>query len=276
MNMPSEQALIERLRAAPSGLPTSDKWTCESIVSVRRWGSSLFSFRTTRNPDFRFVPGQFARIGLQKEDGDIVWRAYSIASAAYAPRLEFFSVTIADGEFTSRLCRLRPGDRLLVDKASYGNLTTDRFTGGSDLWLLASGTGLGPFLSILREPAIWDRYRHLVVAHSVRQVSDLAYRHEIEALEDDLLLVGRRAKLHYLPIVTRETWTAGLDARLTTLLADGRLEAAAGLPLDPERSRLMICGNPELCRDLRGQLKDRGFSVARRLSPGQLAFENYW
>lgn len=279
MNMPREPWLGESLRATPSGLPVSDKWTGESIVSVRRWSAKLFSFRTTRNPAFRFVPGQFARIGLLTEDGKLVWRAYSVASASYERELEFFSVIIDDGEFTRRLCRFRPGDSILVEKASYGSLTLDRFSGGKDLWLLASGTGLAPFLSMLREAAVWENYEHLILAHSVRQAADLAYRHEIAALPNDVLLVGRRARLHYLPVVTREAWSGeppALDARLTTLIADGRLEAAAGRRLDREDSRLMVCGNPEMCRALRDVLKGRGFSVARRLTPGQLAFENYW
>lgn len=271
MNRPCEPGLRALLDPAPTG-----KWSAERVLAVRQWSPNLFSFRTTRYRAFRFVAGQFARLGIAREDGALVWRAYSIASAAYDEHLEFFSVVVPDGEFTSRLARLRPGDRILVDKSAYGYLTADRFGDGDDLWLLASGTGLAPFLAILHDPAVWAQYKRLILVHSARRAAELAYRAEIERLPQAELLAAAPGQLRYLPVVTREACPGVLDARITALIEDGRLEAAAGLRLDPARSRLMICGNPEMARDLRRQLTARGFSLARRDTPGQLAFENYW
>jgi ferredoxin--NADP+ reductase len=261
---------------AGSAAAASTRCTAESILTVRSWAPHLFSLRTSRHRGFRFTPGQFARLGLAREDGSVVWRAYSIASAAYDEHLEFFSVVVPGGEFTGRLAALRCGDRLLVDKTSYGYLTADRLAGGADLWMLSSGTGLAPFLSILRDPAVWAGYENLILVHSVRRTGELAYREEIAALPPAELVDGARARLRYLPVVTRERVADALPARIPQLIEDGRLEAAAGVPLDLERSRIMVCGNPEMTDDLRRLLAGRGFRVSRRASPGHMAFENYW
>lgn len=258
---------------------SNDKWTAEKLLSVRRWTDSLFSLRITRPQGFRFLPGQFARLGLplmEDMQGPAVWRAYSMASANYDEHLEFYSIVVPGGEFTSRLERLGPGDVLLVEKTSFGFLTTNNFVGGRDLWLLASGTGLAPFLSILHDPQVWGSFDNLILVHSVRQGAELAYREEISALNAHPLLAGAHARLHYLPVVTRERVSGALHARMTQLLMDGRLESASGLELSVEQSRLMVCGNPQMAADLRKLLMDRGFRVGRRGIPGQLAFENYW
>jgi ferredoxin--NADP+ reductase len=254
----------------------SERFTAETILTVRTWAPTLFSLRTSRYRGFRFSPGQFARLGVACDDGSIVWRAYSIASATYDEYLEFFSVVIPGGAFTSRLASFRPGDRILVDKSSYGYLTTDRFVGGADLWMLSSGTGLAPFLSILRDPATWDQYENLILVHSARHEPELAYRDEIAAIGRSELFAGCRARLHYVPVVTRECCPDALVARIPQLIEDGRLEARAGVRLDIDRSRIMVCGNPQMTEDLRRQLTARGFRVSRRASPAQLAFENYW
>lgn len=264
------------LEAAGSG----EKWTGERILSIRYWTPTLLSFRTTRYRGFRFTPGHYARLGLDDADGNIVWRPYSLVSATYDDYLEFIAVLVPGGAFSALLEKLRVGDGLQVEKASYGFLSVDRLAPGRDLWLLASGTGLGPFLSILREPQVWQRFERLIVVHSVRHSSDLAYRAEIAALPDDALLADGRAQLTsqltYLPVLTREPGATALSARIPELLADGRLEAAAGRPLSVEGSRLMICGNPEMARDMRRLLSARGFASSRRGAPGQMAFENYW
>lgn len=260
----------------PPDAAKAAKWTSEAILSVRAWTPSLFSFRTSRDPEFRFTPGQFARIGIATSTGGAVWRAYSVVSAVDDAHLEFFSVVIPDGKFTSRLATFRPGDRIMVEKSAYGFLTLDRFAGGEDLWMISSGTGLGPFLSILHDPAAWSRFENLILVHSVRRPEELAYRDEIAAFEKRVLSNGPRARLRYVPVVTRECCPDALSARIPLLIEDGRLEKAAGARLDLERSRLMICGNPQMASDLRDQLTGRGFRVGRRNDPGQLAFENYW
>ncbi|MBP9713715.1 MAG: ferredoxin--NADP reductase [Sterolibacterium sp.] len=253
------------------------KWSEEHVLALHRWSPTLFSVRTTRSSAFRFTPGQFARLGIVDEAGGaLIWRAYSMASANYDEHLEFFSILVPDGAFTSRLTNIAPGAPILVEKASYGFLTADRFVGGRDLWLLATGTGLAPFLSILHDPAVWDKYENIILVYSVRYASELAYQDEIAALPARELLRDGRAHLHYVPVVTREPVAGALSARITQLITEGRLEEVVGLPLEIEHSRLMICGNPQMALDLREVLTGRGFRTGRRGVPGQLAFENYW
>lgn len=250
--------------------------TLESVLGIRHWTKSLLSFRTSRAPGFRFTPGHYARLGLDGVDGNVVWRPFSVASAAHDGHLEFIAVLVPGGAFSALLARVRAGEPIRVDKASYGFMTIDRFAPGRDLWLLASGTGLGPFLSILSEPATWQRYENLIVVHSVRHGSELAYRDEIAAIPHGELLATSPARLRYVPVVTREALSGALPARIPQLIEDGRLEQAAGVTLDPQHSRIMVCGNPEMSRDLRRQLTARGFRSNRRAAPGHLAFENYW
>lgn len=253
---------------------TQDKHTFETLIDKRHWTDGLFSFRTTRHRGFRFVPGQFARLGLRKADGSTVWRAYSMVSAPYDEHLEFFSIVVPGGEFTSMLAGLEVGDPILIDKTAFGFLTTDRFRPARDLWLLATGTGLAPFLSILQDPAIWSDYENIIVVHSVRTAAELTYREEMRALTEHPLIGDHARRLRHVSTVTRETVTGALDARIPALIRDGRLEATAGIALDTEHSRIMICGNPDMVRDTRSTLKERGFSLARREKSGQMAVEN--
>lgn len=252
------------------------KWTAERVLSVRRWAPTLLSIRLTRYKGFRFTPGHYARLGLGEEGGETVWRPFSLVSAAYDEHLEFLAVLVPGGAFSARLETLKVGDSVLVEKASYGFLTLDQLAPGRELWLLASGSGLGPFVSILREPQVWQDFERLIVVHSVRREAELAYREEILAMPNEELFAGARAKLRHVPVVTREPGTAALSARIPQLLADGRLEEAAGVPLTLEDARVMVCGNPEMARELRGLLSARGLQTGRRNVPGQMAFENYW
>lgn len=254
----------------------TDKATQETVLSMRLWCDKLLSFRTSRSRSFRFQPGQFVRLGLESPAGDIVWRPFSMVSANYDEYLEFFAILVPDGAFSDRLGRLGAGDPIHVEKIPYGYLTTSRFVGGQDLWLLASGTGLAPFLSILRDPEVWAQYENIVLAYSVRLAQELAYQEEIAALEKDELFADAKARLHYAPIVTRETVPGWLGQRLTVLLSDGSLERRVDLPIDPERSRLLICGNPQMLDDVRGILQTRGLRPDRSREPGNFASENYW
>ncbi|MFC0711866.1 ferredoxin--NADP reductase [Azorhizophilus paspali] len=255
---------------------SEDKFTRQTLLEVWPWTDTLFSLRCTRPLEFRFRAGQFARLGLCKADGGTVWRAYSMVSAPADDYLEFFSVVVPGGDFTSELCRLGPGDALLVERQPYGFLTLDRFPDGRDLWLLATGTGLGPFLSILREPEVWQRFERILLVHSVRTQGELAYRGQIGELPARMQPPGGRARLQYLPLVTREAVPGTLHGRITTLLDNGELEHAAGLALDPAYSRLMLCGNPQMIKDCRELLKARGLQLSLSRKPGQVAVENYW
>ena len=256
---------------------SADKYTTETITAVRPWTDNLFSFRTTRDRGYRFVPGQFARIGVPgAAEGSIVWRAYSIASASYDEHLEFFSVVVPGGQFTSRLSKLREGDPIFVERKSYGFLTTDRFQSGRDLWMLATGTGLAPFLSILHEFDTWESYDNLILVQSVRTAPELAYEELIQGFEGSEYYGEFAHKLRYARIVTREEVPGTLRDRVTKLLGNGVLEQNLGLRLDHDRSRIMLCGNPEMVEDSRKLLVERGFRLSRRGDPGHLAVENYW
>ncbi|MDP2132012.1 MAG: ferredoxin--NADP reductase [Sulfuritalea sp.] len=261
---------------APAQAPAQEKSTTERVLSIRRWTPTLLSFRTTRYRGFRFTPGHYTRLGLGTAAADRVWRPYSLASAAYDDFLEFIAVLVPGGSFSARLQQLRVGDTLEVDKASYGFLTTLQLAPGRDLWLLASGTGLGPFLAILKDPPAWQNYQRLIVAHSVRHSSELAWRDEIAAMPKGELFAEATATLTYLPVVTREPGATPLTERLPLLLANGGLEAAAATPLDVATSRVLVCGNPDMTRELRQSLAARGFATSRRGVPGQMAFEKYW
>jgi ferredoxin--NADP+ reductase len=258
-------------------MSSTDKYTVETITDVRPWTDSLFSFRTTRDRGYRFVPGQFARLGVNGEaEGSIVWRAYSIASAAHDEHLEFFSVIVPNGQFTSRLSKLKEGDPIYVERKSYGFLTTDRFEAGKDLWMLATGTGLAPFLSILHDFATWEHYDNLILVQSVRTQQELAYEELIRGFEGSEYYGEFAHKLRYARIVTREPVPGTLRDRVTKLLSNGVLEENIGVKLDHDRSRIMLCGNPDMVEDSRRILTDRGFRLSRRGDPGHLAVENYW
>lgn len=257
-------------------LSIDTRYTSEAIFQRIDWSSKLFSFRTTRYRGFRFAAGQFARLGLPADDGTLVWRAYSMVSAPYDDHLEFYSIVVPDGAFTTLLDRCGVGDEIYVEKAANGFLTIDRFVGGRDLWMLASGTGLAPFLSIIHDPMTWSSFENLVLVHSVRESGELAYKDTIARLSDHPLVGEYASRLHYLSVVTRERQPGTLPDRITRLIEDGRLEDAAQRLLDPESARVMVCGNPQMVDDLRAVLAARGFRTSRRGTPGQMAFENYW
>ncbi|OEC34035.1 ferredoxin--NADP+ reductase [Pseudomonas cuatrocienegasensis] len=253
-----------------------ERATRQTVLEVTPLTPSLFTLRTTRAPGFRFRAGQFAQLGLQAADGQWIWRPYSMVSAPHDEYLEFFSIVVPDGAFTSELCRLAPGDGLWVGRQAFGYLTLERFADGRDLWLLASGTGLAPFLSLLQDFEVWQRFERIVLVYSARTVAELAYQPMIRSLAEQEHLAEFADKLIYLPVVTREPAPGCLNARITDLLDSGELERAAGLALSPEHSRLMICGNPQMIEDTRQRLKARGMQLSLSRRPGQIAVETYW
>ena len=255
---------------------SEEKFTRQTLLDVQTLTPSLFTLRTTRDAGFRFRAGQFARLGVTKADGSTVWRAYSMVSAPYDEHLEFFSIVVPGGEFTSELSRLQEGDTLLVDKQAFGFLTLDRFIDGRDLWLLATGTGLAPFLSILQDLEVWERFERIILVYSVRHSAELAYQELIAELKDKEYLEGVADKLLFIPVVTREEVPGALHGRITTLIENGELERAAGLELTPEHSRVMLCGNPQMIDDTRAVLKARDMNLSLSRRPGQVAVENYW
>ncbi|MDZ3822611.1 MAG: ferredoxin--NADP reductase [Pseudoxanthomonas sp.] len=246
----------------------------ETILDVRHWTDSYFSFTCSRDDGFRFDNGQFVMIGLEV-DGRPLMRAYSIASANWEEQLEFFSIKVPDGPLTSRLQHVRPGDTLLLSRKPTGTLLISDVHPGGTLYLLATGTGLAPFLAIVKDPATYERFDTVVLTHGVREARDLAYRDWIENELPRHPYLGEeiRAKLRYYPAVSRQPFRH--EGRLTELMASGRMQADLGLaPLDPARDRAMICGSPAMLADFRGLLDERGFSASQKIGQaGHYVFE---
>lgn len=246
----------------------------ERVLDVRHWNEHLFSFTCTRDAGLRFENGQFLMIGLMV-DGRPLVRAYSVASANYEEHLEFFSIKVPNGPLTSRLQHLKEGDEILVSRKPTGTLLLSDLKPARHLYLLATGTGLAPFLSLIRDPDAYERFDKIVLTHGVRQVNDLAYRDYIqqELPQHEYLGDIVREKLIYYPTVTREPFHN--QGRLDALLASGKLCADIGLPpLDPADDRAMICGSPAMLASLSALLDSRGFVVSPRIgTPGDYVIE---
>lgn len=245
----------------------------ESVLSVRHWTETLFSFVTTRDRSFRFSNGHFTMLGLHVE-GRPLLRAYSIASANHEEHLEFLSIKVPDGPLTSRLQHLRPGDKIIVGRKPTGTLVIDYLLPGRRLYLLGTGTGLAPFLSIVRDPNTYDLFDQVVLVHGVRRRDELAYRELLtqQLPNDELLGEMIRAKFRYYPTVTREHFEN--MGRITELIETGRLFEDLGVsPLDPFHDRLMICGSPGVVRDVRTLLDAAGFTEGSTSEPGHYVVE---
>ncbi len=246
----------------------------ERVLSVHHWNESLFSFRTTRDPGLRFENGQFVMIGLEVGDRPLT-RAYSIASPNYEEHLEFFSIKVPDGPLTSRLQHLREGDPIVVSKKPTGTLVLHDLNPGRNLYLLSTGTGLAPFLSVIQDPQTYERFEKVVLMHGVRTVSELAYADFITAHLPDNEFFGEqvREQLIYYPTVTREPFRN--NGRITQLIESGKLFADIGLPyIDPAHDRVMICGSQAMIKDCCELLDGRGFKVSRRIGePGDYVIE---
>jgi len=245
----------------------------ERVTHVHHWNDTLFSFRTTRDPSYRFKNGHFTMVGLPS-DGRPLMRAYSFASANYEHELEFFSIKVPDGALTSKLQNLAIGDEVLVGKRSTGTLIPDNMIPGRYLYLLATGTGIAPFMSIIKDPEIYDQFDRVILAHGVREVSELAYTDYIENMLPNDKYIGEmvREKLVYYPTVTREPYKN--NGRLTELIRCGKLFLDLNQPhpnLDDDR--FMICGSPSMIKELVGILKSKGFSEARNVKPGHFVIE---
>ena len=282
----------------------SDNIQKVTVLSKTTWTPNLFSFTVSRPDSFKFTAGQFVRLGVNPsqlnyykqlskvadaEDEELdktvnealnedIFRAYSIVSSPFDEVLEFFSIVIPDGAFTSQLQHLEVGDELLLNTMPFGFLTLARYQKPlpKDLWLLATGTGLAPFLSMLQDLKTWEDYEHIVLAYSARSTEELAYIKKIESLQEDFgSLVDNPANLIFIPIVTREPVEGALTERLPKLLLDGTLQARAGIDLDVDSTHVMLCGNPEMVEDTKETLKSLGLVMNRR-GEGNIAVENYW
>ena len=245
----------------------------ETVLQVHHWNGTLFSFRTTRDRALRFRNGHFVMLGLPVA-GKPLLRAYSVASPNYEEHLEFLSIKVPDGPLTSRLQHVQPGDSVLVGRKPTGTLVVDYLRPGRRLYLLSTGTGLAPFMSIVRDPEVYERFEQVVLVHGVRQVAELAYRQLLteELPRHEYLGEMVSAKLRYVPTVTREPFpTMG---RIPELIDSGRLAAMLQLPeLSPAEDRVMICGSTAMLRDLKTLLERRGFEEGNTTRPGDFVIE---
>lgn len=245
----------------------------ETVLSVKHWTESLFSFTATRNAGFRFQNGQFVMIGLEVE-GRPLLRAYSMASANHEENLEFFSIKVADGPLTSRLQKIKEGDTILVGAKATGTLIAGNLLPGKRLLLLSTGTGLAPFASLIKDPDIYDNFETIILAHGCRQVSELAYgEHLVEKLKQDEFFGPMiENKLIYYPTVTREPFRN--RGRITDLIASSQMFNDVGLPpLNIETDRVMLCGSPSMLEDLYRMFEERGFVEGSHSEPGHFVIE---
>ena len=254
----------------------------ETVTWVRHWTDAYFSFGLTRPASFRFRSGEFVMIGLpgepkaDGEPGKPVLRAYSIASPAWHEELEFFSIKVADGPLTSRLQMIEPGDQILLAKKPTGTLVLDAVRPGKRLFLLGTGTGLAPWLSVARDPDAYERFEQVVVAHCVRAVDDLAYRSlfEQELKDDEMFGEYASGQLVYIPTVTREPF--GRRGRITDLISSGELFRDLGLSqtrFDPEHDRVMLCGSMHMIKDVAAMLESHGMVEGSNAEPGDFVLE---
>lgn len=283
---------------------SDDKSIRVKVIEVTRWAPTLLSFKVTRPDGFKFTAGQFVRLGIHGKDlqyfaqnhesklitseaqvyeaqgqpidlEGYVFRAYSVASSPYDEFIEFFSVVIPEGEFTSKVNHIQVGDSLLLNTTPFGYLTLARYQLPlpNDLWLLATGTGLAPFLSILKTIDVWQQYQRIILVYSARTSQELAYQAEIGSIKS--IYGDNGAAFVFLPIVTREADYAGEKTRVPNLILSGKLTQLVGQKLDKERSHVMLCGNPQMVEDTKEALKSIGLTMNRR-GEGNIAVENYW
>ncbi|GAB3628683.1 Ferredoxin--NADP reductase [Pandoraea terrae] len=245
----------------------------QTVLEVHHWTDTLFSFKTTRDASFRYVNGQFTMIGLEVA-GKPLLRAYSMASANYEETLEFLSIKVPEGPLTSRLQHLQPGDSVIVGRKPTGTLIVDNLLPGRNLYLLSTGTGLAPFMSIIRDPEVYERYEHIVLTHTCRFVDELAYRDLITEHLPAHEYLGEyvRDKLIYYPTVTREDFEN--QGRITELIESGKLFTDIGLPpFSTQDDRIMLCGSPDMLKDTRALLEARGFTEGHNHAPGHYLVE---
>ena len=278
---------------------SDDKSIRIKVIEVTRWAPTLLSFKVTRPDGFKFTAGQFVRLGIHGKDlqyfahnhetklitsetqgqpvdlDGYVFRAYSVASSPYDEFIEFFSVVIPQGEFTSKVNHIQVGDSLLLNTTPFGYLTLARYQLPlpNDLWLLATGTGLAPFLSILKTIDVWQQYQRIILVYSARTSQKLAYQAQISSIKS--IYGDNGAAFVFLPIVTREADYAGEKARIPNLILSSKLTELVGQKLDKERSHVMLCGNPQMVEDTKEALKSIGLTMNRR-GEGNIAVENYW
>jgi ferredoxin/flavodoxin---NADP+ reductase len=245
------------------------KWLEARVVENRHWTEALFTLRVEGAP-LAFEAGQFVRIALDIE-GERIARPFSMVNAPQDPVLEFYGIVVPQGPLSPRLARLAAGQRLFVAPNPAGFLVLSELPAADTLWLMSTGTGIAPFISMLRAGTPWQRFRHVVLVHAVRHASELVYRMDI-----DKAGAQHGPRFRYVSVVSREDAPGSLRGRIPALACDGRLEAAAGLKLAAASSQVMLCGNPDMLKDTTAALGKRGLRKNRRRSPGHITAESFW
>lgn len=244
-------------------------WLEGRVIENHQWTPALFTLRLA-GPQLKFEAGQFVKIALDI-DGERVARAFSIASPPGELPLEFYGVVVAEGRLSPRLACLQPGDALYVAARPNGFLVLSEVPPAEDLWMLSTGTGLAPFVSMMRTPQLWSRFKRVVLAHGVRHADELSY----QPLYDEMKRThGER--FAFVPFVSREQAPGTLAGRIPAAIADGRLEAAAGCAISPERAHVMLCGNPDMVKDATDALAAKGLRKHLRRAPGHITMERFW
>jgi ferredoxin--NADP+ reductase len=246
-----------------------DRWVKGTVTELYRWTETLFSLRIKAEiPDF--TAGQFTKIGLVIGD-ELVSRPYSFVNSPEEEFLEFYFVTVPDGPLSSQLVHLKPGDSIWVMKRPSGFLKLDEVPDSRHLWMLSTGTAIGPFLSILKMPTVWKRFEKVVLVHAVRFAEELSFQPTIEAITSKYA-----TQFNYIPFVSRQQVEHALSGRIPGAIESGVLEEKAGMIISPEQSQIMICGNPDMVKDTMEILLERGLNKNRRRTPGHISVENYW
>jgi ferredoxin/flavodoxin---NADP+ reductase len=245
----------------------------EKVLGVHHWTDRLFTFKTTRDASLRFSNGHFTMIGL-RVNGKPLLRAYSIVSANYEDHLEFLSIKVPDGPLTSRLQHIQPGDTIVVGRKPTGTLLIDYLLPGKRLFLLSTGTGLAPFMSIVRDPDTYNKFEQIILVHGVRQKDELAYHDMLVEHLPAHEFLGEMvtSQLRYYPTVTREAYRN--MGRVTDLIQTGKMFKDLDMPqFDAKEDRVMICGSPGMLRDLKHMLEERGFNEGNTSKPGDFVIE---
>lgn len=257
--------------------PAAKTLPSETVTSVQHWTDRLFSFRTTRPRSLRFRSGEFVMIGLIDENGRPLLRAYSIASPAWDEELEFYSIKVQDGPLTSRLQHIRPGDQVILKPKAVGTLVLDALLPGRRLWFFATGTGIAPYASLMRDPDTYERYDEVVLMHTCRQEAELEYgRQLVEGLAEDPLCGEHAHKLRYYPTVTQESPTRpGVGTgRITDNLKSGKVFADLGIaPITPATDRGMVCGSLDFNIDMKAILEGWGLREGANSEPAEYVVE---
>lgn len=267
----AEKGTVSQAKPQTTGhRPAAAKFVEGRVVALKPWTERLYSIQVEAAVE-PFRAGQFGRLALPGDDGEMIVRPYSFVNAPFERPHEFYFITLENGPLTQRLVRLRPGDPIWVAPRASGFMTLADIQDADFLWLLSTGTAIGPFLSICKTEEPWRRFKKVVLAHAVRYAKELTYQETVRAIAE-----RRGSQFVYVPFVTREDTDFALKARVPQAIQDGRLEARAGVPLAAEGSQVMICGNPDMVSDTSAVLEARGFKKNRRKDPGQITVENYW